>query len=283
MTPAAAGAAPTVTIAPPNDDVRIAIEARSVALSANDLHITRLDDQAYRVAGNVATGEGLVKKRFPLHEPALYAGGTLRTLLRFEGIPVTGGVKKGKEPGKVRQLAVIRTPDLDILLRDMNMNSLNVMADNLLLILGRERLTPPGSREKGVRALSSFMEKLDVPMDDATIADGSGLHNDNQLKGATVARYLYKASLQPWFERFYATLPTSGMDGTLRDLGFSDQRFRAKTGTLENCYAVAGYGADRMGRRVSFAFIVNHPGVGFMDMKKTGATVMRFLSTEGSL
>lgn len=283
VTPGVAGSAPLITVEPPNDDVRIALEARTVALSANALQIKRLDDVTYRVSGNIARGESTVTKRFPLNVPALYAGGTLRTLLRVGGVSVAGGVRKGREDGNVRNLAAVSTPDLDTLLRDMNMNSLNVVADNLLLILGREQFTPPGSREKGIRSVGTFLNKLEVLTDDMTITDGSGLHNGNRMKAATVAHYLSKAAKQPWFERFYATLPTAGMEGTLRDVGFSDQRFRAKTGTLENSYALAGYGTDRVGRRVSFAFIVNHPGVGVMDMKKVGATVMRYLSTEGSL
>ena len=283
VTPTKSGSAPLVTIEPPNDDVRIALEARTVSLSTGTLQISRLDDLTYRVSGNIAGGESPVKKRFPLQEPALYAGGAVRTQLRADGISVSGVVRKGFEGRNLRHVAAIEAPELDRLLRDMNMNSLNVAADNLLLILGKERFSGPGTREKGIQSVATFLEKLDVPIEDGVIADGSGLHNDNRMKASTAARYLYKAAQQPWFERFYATLPAAGVEGTLRDIGFNDQRFRAKTGTLENSYALAGYGSDRAGRRIAFAFIVNHPGVGVMDMKMAGATVMRYLSTEGSL
>ncbi|OGU11015.1 MAG: D-alanyl-D-alanine carboxypeptidase/D-alanyl-D-alanine-endopeptidase [Geobacteraceae bacterium GWC2_58_44] len=280
VTPAAWRGAPTVAVEPPNDQVRIALEAKSVALTGSAPEITRLDDLSYRVTGNISLGGASVRRRFPLSEPALFAGGTLRTLLRRGGIGMKGLVRTGEEPGKARQLAAVHPPDLDTLLRDMNTQSLNVVADNLLLVLGGERFAAPGTRDKGVRALTEFLERLGFAADEATIADGSGVHDDNRLTAEFLARYLYRVASKPWFDRFYATLPRAGMDGTLRDYPFVDERFRVKTGNLENAYSLAGYGVARQGRRVAFSFIVNHPGCGVLEMKKAGGALMKHLATE---
>lgn len=280
VSPTTTGKPPAVKVEPPNDAVRMAVEARTVEAGASTLRITQLDDLSFSITGNIPVGVAPVRHRFPLKEPSLYAGGALRALLRERNIALTGEVRMGRTPPKTRQLAEIKSPDLDKLLRDMNVNSLNVVADNLLLILGGERFSPPGTREKGLRAVGEFLESLGLPADEARIADGSGLQEDNRVTAGFMAAYLQKAAAKPWFNGLYDSLPRAGMDGTLRDIGFNDRRFRAKTGSLENAFALAGYGVDKGGRKLAFTFIVNHPGSTVMDMKRAGAAVMRLLSTE---
>jgi len=278
--PSQAGEAPVIKVEPVNNSVRIAMEARTVETTASPLKISQLDDLSFRISGNIPIGAGPFRQRFPLSDPAIYAGGTLRTMLQESNISLAGEVRNGRTPAAATQLAEIEPPGLDAMLRDMNMNSLNVVADNLLLILGGQRFAPPGTREKGLRAVSEFLERLGFTADDARIADGSGIHEGNRVTAGFMARYLQKASVQPWFDSLYASLPRAGMDGTLRGMDFVDERFRVKTGILEDAYALAGYGVDRGGRRLSFAFIVNHPGSGVMNMEKAGAAVLRHLSTE---
>ncbi len=193
---------------------------------------------------------------------------------------MSGEVKSGKAPAAATRLAEVTPPDLDVLLRDMNMHSLNVVADNLLLLLGAQKFGAPGTQEKGLLAVNDFLAGLGFSTVDAIAADGSGLRDENRATVGFFAKYLWKASAQPWFDTFYASLPRAGVDGTLRGLEFVDERFRVKTGVLEDAYALAGYGADRGGRRFSFAFIVNYPGCGITNINKVGAAVMRLLSTE---
>ena len=155
-----------------------------------------------------------------------------------------------------------------------------MVADNLLLLLGAKRYGAPGTREKGVRAVTEFLQSLDLPMDEVKIADGSGLSGENRVTASFMARYLQKVTQKPWFKDFYESLPRAGMDGTLKDIGYKNERFRAKTGRLENVYSMAGYGVDGRGREITFAYIVNTPGASAMDLERTGAEVMRFLASE---
>ena len=272
------GKPPQVLVEPPNDTVRLAIDARTVAIMTNSIKVTQLDDASYRVSGNIIPGSPPVRWRFSLSAPALYAGGALRACLGRGGVETKGAVRKGKAPATAHSLAEIEGPALIELVREMNVNSLNVMADNLLLWLGAERFGAPGTREKGLLAIKEFLSTLDLPKGEVSITDGSGLREDNRLMARFLAEYLRKVAQKRWFADFRDSLPRAGMDGTLREIGFKDERFRVKSGRLENAFALAGYGVDGMGKEIAFAYIVNVPHGALLNLEKSGAEVIRLLS-----
>lgn len=278
--PAKPGKPPLVYIEPPNGQVSIAVAARTAATKTNSLRIIQLDDTSYAIAGDIPVGVDAVKRRFPLREPALYAAGVLRTALRQAGIEVAGKPRRGQSPAGAVKLVEIEAPDLTRLLRDMNVNSLNVVADNLFLLLGAERFGLPGTREKGARAVAAFIDTLGLPLAEVTIADGSGLRAENRATANFMARYLAAVAKKSWFGVFRDSLPRAGFDGTLKDLGYRNVRFRGKTGRLENAFALAGYGVDRRGRDIAFAYIVNVPGAFALNLERTGAEVMRYIAEE---
>jgi D-alanyl-D-alanine carboxypeptidase/D-alanyl-D-alanine-endopeptidase (penicillin-binding protein 4) len=281
--PTKAGHPPEIRSEPRNDEVRVAVSALTVSGAPNSIMITQIDDALYAVAGNIPEGSGAVKKRFSLKDPALYAAGTLRTLLKRAGISVSGQALKGKAPKKAMMLAEIKSPELGSLLRDMNVNSLNVIADNLLLLLGGVTYGFPGTRDKGILAKKEFLAKLGFSSEEYSMSDGSGLSDGDRVSTNLLTRYLQKASKQPWFRTFEESLPRAGMEGTIKNIGFADPRFRAKTGKVENAFGLAGYGTDKTGRRLAFSFIVNVNAADVMGLEKSGAEIMRYLATEGAL
>ena len=279
--PAQSGEAPQVFVDPPNDSVRFAIAARTIAGVNNSLQITQLDDRSYKIVGTLPVDAGETSRRFVLADPALYAAEVLKTLLEKAGISVGKTIRKGKTQEGAVVLATIPGPQLEEVLRNMNHHSLNIVADNLLLVLGAQRFGPPGTREKGVKAVEEFLAGLDLPMDEVRIYDGSGLSDQNRVTAYFMARYLYQVSKKPWFARFKSTLPRPGFDGTVRAIGFSDERFRVKSGRLQDVYALSGYGVDGSGKNVAFCFIVNGQGVGMLPtLDQVGADVLNFIATE---
>lgn len=277
------GKPPEIRMEPPNDEVRLAISARTLSVMRGNVEITQIGDTSYSITGNIPEDSGKVKKRFSLQDPALYAAGTLKTLLNKAGISIGGRVSKGKAPEQATILADMRAQELDGLLRDMNVNSLNVVADNLLLLLGGAAYGFPGTLGKGSRAVNEFLSRLGFAPDEYVIGDGSGLSSDNAVSAKFLARYLQKVSKQPWSRVFRESLPRAGTEGTLRNIGFTDPRFRAKTGKLENAFGLAGYGTDRSGREIVFSYMVNVNAADVRGLEKSGAEIMRYLATEGVL
>lgn len=278
--PTEPGELPKVTVEPPNDAVRLAMEGRTTATGVGNVKVTQIDDASYRVSGNIAAGSAPMKWRFALLDPAWYAAGVLKSELKQLGVVVEGKGQKGRTPDSARILTDIGAPPPETVLRDMNVNSLNVVADNLLLLLGAEKYGAPGTREKGLKVVKEFLETLGLPEGESVIADGSGLLEGNRVTAGYMARYLHKVAQRPWFSRLRDSLPRAGMDGTLRSIGYSNERYRVKSGRLENAFALAGYGVDGKGREIAFAYIVNMSGAAEVNLERSGAEMMKYLGTE---
>ena len=296
VNPTEPGKAPEVWLDPPNSGARFSISARTVRYGSSTIEITRLSDTSYKVTGNipVATGsKGALKKRFAVEDPALYAAQTLRTLLANAGINVSNEATKGATPGSAEIVTEIKGPKLERLVRDMNIKSLNVVADNLFLLLGEAVYgapgTPgtPGTVENGRRAIEEFLKDLlsvkDGPAG-VVIVDGSGLAEGNRVAPDFMARYLYGVSKTVWFEKFRAGLVDHSNDnsnGNGKGVGKGAfKSFAVKTGGLPDVSALAGYGVDGLGRAIAFSWILNTPGAGVSGMARTGDEVMRTLSSE---
>lgn len=282
VVPGKAGGPPTVRIEPHNDEVRIAVSAGTVAGMSEDIMIRQIDDYSYIVSGNIPEGSSIVKKRFSLQNPAFYAAGVIKTVLNKAGIRTAGRLGKGKTPEGALAVAKIPSPAVAGLIRDMNINSLNVVADNLLLLLGRP-FGFPSTRAKGLKALEEHITDMGLGSEDHALADGSGLSGGNRLTAKFLAQYLHRASKRPWFRDFRESLPRAGLDGTAREIEFTDRSFRLKTGRIENAFCLAGYGTDRSGRRFAFSYLVNVASAGLGSVERSGAAVMKYLATEGMI
>jgi D-alanyl-D-alanine carboxypeptidase len=164
------------------------------------------------------------------------------------------------------------------ILHDMNVHSRNVTAQNLADSLGEGRFGAPGTRAKGNMAVCTFLNSLDLPPGEAIIADGCGLDRGNRMSAGFIAHYLYKVSKKPWFDSFRETLPRPGLEGTVKSIGYTDQRFRVKTGSLNDVFALAGYGVNAAGHEFSFAFIVNSKNGRVSDRWHSRGELLRLLA-----
>lgn len=277
--PDASGQPPRMRVEPSNAQVRFAITARTTSSGPTTLKIEQLDDFSYKVSGNLPVAAGLFKQRFALNNPARYAGETLRSLLAVAGIKLSGQVGAGETPSKAKVLVNIVGPLLPELLREMNTYSLNVVADSLFLLLGARKYGEPGTKSKGIKALTDHLSDLGIPTSQVSILDGSGLDKDNKISVNVMAHYLAALSKGGAYGNVRASLPRSGYEGTVKHLTFKDERFLVKSGKLEDVYALAGYGVDAGGHNVAFAFIVNGTGAGILPhMDAIGADVLRFIA-----
>ena len=210
-------------------------------------------------------------------------GGTVNKVVTVRKAVKVKGKKRRKSRKKTYILArhTVEIRDkreiIDIL-RDMNVHSRNVTAQNLADSLGERRFGAPGTRAKGNRAVCTFLNSLDLPPEEAIIADGCGLARGNRMSAGFIAHYLYKVSKKPWFDSFRETLPRPGLEGTVKRIGYTDQRFRVKTGSLDDVFALAGYGVNAAGREFSFAFIVNSKNGRVSDKMHSRGELLRLLA-----
>ena len=123
-------------------------------------------------------------------------GGTVHKVITVRKAVAVKGKKRRRSRKKTYMLAshsveIRDKRELFEILHDMNVHSRNVTAQNLADSLGERRFGSPGTRAKGNRAVCSFLNSLDLPSEEAIIADGCGLARGNRI----TARFIAQLSL----------------------------------------------------------------------------------------
>ena len=94
------------------------------------------------------------------------------------------------------------------------------------------------------------------------LENGSGLSRQERIAAENLARLLAAAWKSPLMPEMIASLPLSGVDGTMRKRlqqnGIAAQA-HIKTGSLEGVKSIAGYVLDSGGKWQIVVFLVNHP------------------------
>jgi D-alanyl-D-alanine carboxypeptidase/D-alanyl-D-alanine-endopeptidase (penicillin-binding protein 4) len=195
--------------------------------------------------------------------PELYFGHTLAEYLRDRGVKVRkSAVKRGTVPESAKILHVAWSDTFDIVLKVMNKYSQNFVAEQLLKTLGAEIKGAPGTTAKGVEVVEEFLAReVGIPRGTYVMRNGSGLNDTNRMSATQITRILVHMQKQfAMASEFVSSVPIAGKDGTLRNRfsgSVAESTLRAKTGTLENVSALAGYVEAQSGRRYAFTFLVN--------------------------
>jgi D-alanyl-D-alanine carboxypeptidase/D-alanyl-D-alanine-endopeptidase (penicillin-binding protein 4) len=201
-------------------------------------------------------------------DPAEGAARELVRLLEERGIDVGGSAAAGAAPGATETIAAVSSRRLPAIIAEMLMTSDNNTAELLVKEMG-VAASGRGTREDGLAAMQQSFERSGLPTGGLTLADGSGLSNDNRLTCALLDAVLADAGLG---SPIGAGLPVAGESGTLADV-FVDTpvagRMRAKTGTLGNppfdadppaVKALSGLVPVRGGGVIEFALVHNGSG-----------------------
>ena len=154
-------------------------------------------------------------------------------------------------------------------MRDTNKFSNNVMAQQILLTLGRvipakdgasAANTAPGSFTAGRAVVQRWWQERLDPAEMPVLDNGSGLSRTERISALALGHMLqlaYRSSVMP---ELMASLPITGVDGTLRRVkSRATGLAHLKTGSLSNVVAVAGYVHAASGQRYVLVAMVNHP------------------------
>jgi D-alanyl-D-alanine carboxypeptidase/D-alanyl-D-alanine-endopeptidase (penicillin-binding protein 4) len=186
---------------------------------------------------------------FALPDPNLYFAQALRTALSNRGVSVTGPTLSTTDSllyRAARQSApltdVASRPLRELIYPILN-SSHNWYAEMLLKVLGRER-GQGGSWEAGTAVVRRFLiDSVGVDSAAFSLHDGSGLARGDLLSPRAVVQLLRYMRGQVNNAGVLQALPRPG-SGTLRDrllCTAADGRLRAKTGSLGEVNALAGY------------------------------------------
>ena len=190
-------------------------------------------------------------------EPALAAAKTFRDLLVKAGIRVAGPAGTGRADGAAFPLATVRSAPMSVLVRWMDRDSDNFMAEILLKQLGATD-NQQGTTFRGTAVVRRTLATAGVPLEGVRLVDGSGLSPYDRLTAGALVGILEAVWKDPGIRKpFVASLPVAGITGTLADrLRRPPARGHviAKTGTTNTASTLAGY------VRARFAFAVLNNG-----------------------
>lgn len=260
------GEAARVTLRPMSN--YLALQAKVTTLAPNaayTLDLTRqpgtASKETWQLRGGFPAGAEPVELGHAIAEPARFAAVAMKEALERQGIQVYGGARLGTAPANARTVAAHQSAPLADIVRTMNKESDNLIAETLLFHLGVRGHGAPGTREKGLRILGGFLERAGWPATGYRLEDGSGLSRYDAVTPAQLTALLRAMPAESLaYPAYLISLPVGGIDGTLATrMGAPELRgrVRAKTGTMSGVSGIAGYVTTESGRTLAVAIMVN--------------------------
>jgi D-alanyl-D-alanine carboxypeptidase/D-alanyl-D-alanine-endopeptidase (penicillin-binding protein 4) len=274
VTPAAIGAAPTVTMSPyyTLDNHAVTVAGAEEAL----IYDRAPNGRTLVLSGTIGAEAKPEVLHLGVDDPADYAAWLFSNMLIARGVRVTGSPRarhrpllpsddplvRGEEP-VVRPpdrepLALLTPPALAEDITIINKASQNLHAELLLRRLGAIEGT--GSIADGQVVVRAVLDAAGVAPHAVSLSDGSGMSSYNRVSPRGMTMLLRWIERQPWGADWRATLPVGGVDGTLarRFAGTPlAGKIFAKTGTLNATNALAGYLIAASGKELTIAIYAN--------------------------
>lgn len=248
--------------------------------------------QKLKIDGAVPQDKGIWSVWKKVYSPPLYFGFTLKALLAQRGVKVKGRVKLGETPRNAKTLHVAQSETLDVILKRLNKNSSNFVAEQLLKVMGAEKKGLPGTTAGGIEVVEDLLaQDVGLPRGTFIMRNGSGLNDTNRFSARQTTRLLEHMFRRfPLAPEFLSGLPIGGKDGTLKYRFEGTEavgRLRAKTGTLENVSALSGYVQAVGGERFVFSIMVNdfagRAGAVVQHIDALGAAVAAVGTSQGPM
>jgi len=187
-----------------------------------------------------------------------YFAAVFRALWERQGGVWNGKVREEAAPASARLIAAQESPPLAMLIRDINKFSNNVMTQQLFLTMGAAS-GEPGNPARGGAAVRNLLSARGIDVPGLVLENGCGLSRIERITAASLGNVLSDAWKSQWMPELMASLPISGVDGTMKARNVPPGAAHMKTGMLEDTRAVAGYVLAASGRRYVVVAIINHP------------------------
>jgi serine-type D-Ala-D-Ala carboxypeptidase/endopeptidase (penicillin-binding protein 4) len=214
----------------------------------------------------------------PHYDPATFAARELVLTMRGSHITARASIHSRRAPRSAHLLAVVSSPPMATMTRLMD-----VPSDDLFAELFTKQLGVLFGRGGTIAAGADVIAQTIADAYDLhpTIVDGSGLSRDDRSSPLEVVDLLRDVHHTPVGDVLTASLPTVGVDGTVKTIGLKTAAAGhcvAKTGTLNYVTNLAGYCHSRSGHLLAFALFVDGPdnGTAILLESKMVAAIARY-------
>ncbi|MBN2176455.1 MAG: D-alanyl-D-alanine carboxypeptidase/D-alanyl-D-alanine-endopeptidase [Demequinaceae bacterium] len=191
-------------------------------------------------------------------DPGLNVGEVLKGRLEERGITVRSLAKGVAAPGEVMLASVESAPMSDVVAY-MLWYSVNTLAEDLVKIVALEA-GRQGTTEAGLAEMLRLLEARGLDLDDAVLADGSGLSRKNRLTPRMLTDLVVLLARDPDHASLLEQYPIAALRGTLYDRFGSMEGagvVRGKTGSLSGVTALSGTVVTADGRWLAYSILTD--------------------------
>ena len=189
-------------------------------------------------------------------EPERFAARALHGMWLQLGGQLSGTVREATPAAGLEPVFFHESPTLAEVVRDINKFSNNVMAEQLFLTLAVQK-RGSGSALLAVEVVQAWWRERLSGVEAPQLDKGSGLSREARLSAQSLAALLQWAWAQPFMPELMASLPVTGVDGTMKR-SKSSAPAHLKTGSLRDVMGIAGYVDAANGQRYVLVAMVNH-------------------------
>jgi D-alanyl-D-alanine carboxypeptidase/D-alanyl-D-alanine-endopeptidase (penicillin-binding protein 4) len=246
----------------------------------------RPGDPFLTIAGSVPLGSPPARLLVSAGNPTLWFARTLRARLAGAGIEVTGeaadidDVRPAPDRSAAEVLYTHRSPPLASLVQPLLKDSLNLYGEAVMRLNAAAGVLP--TNDAALDGLGRRLESWGIGRHQQQLVDGSGLSRRGVISVEALLTVLRRMHDPAGASPFVRALPVAGVDGSLEQRmrgTAAEGRVRAKTGTMSNVRALAGYATTRDGERLAFAAIAdNFEGAGAQATEAMDAIAIRLAS-----
>jgi len=218
------------------------------------------------IRGTIPGGKNVFSIKGSLSDPVLFIARRLYETIRKCDIPVLKGYGTLLDEQEIngyteRNIILIhQSPYLSEIVKETNLESINLYAEALLKRIAAERRRP-GSTHDGLKMVEEYWERMQVDTRGMLLRDGSGLSSNNVLSPLQIATILQKAYHTAYGDALWESLPVAGKSGSLKNMlrgTRAEGRLRAKSGYISAVRSYAGYVETSGNRLVAFAMLANN-------------------------
>lgn len=178
------------------------------------------------------------------------------------GGQMQGTFVRAGTPQSAQLVYTHRSRPLREVIMEVNKDSNNVMARQILLSVGAKQLGAPGTPQKGAQAIGQWLESRGLAFPELRLENGSGLSRIEQITPRHMGEMLVDAYNSPYRDDLMNSMAVLGVDGTLKNRMKNSSlagRGRFKTGTLRDVRALAGYLQAANGQMYVISILHNDP------------------------
>lgn len=218
------------------------------------------------VSGQIAKGTKTIVEHVSISNPTQYFLTVLKEVLEKNGIVIRGKIARLDEADKnIDQNNLVpifknASVPLRLIIREMNKNSNNFYAEQILKTIGLEE-NDLGTVDNGVKACKNLFSDMGINSEGMVMADGSGLSRLNLVTPRQIINlltYMYKSDDS---DKYFESLPIAGIDGTMADRmkrTAAQNNVHAKPGYNEFVSSLSGYLKTTSGEPLVFSMVVNN-------------------------